>query len=199
MIRSKGGSFVGFLVDGVEYALHISAVREIVNPAPVSVVPRRPLGVLGITELRKTVMPVLDLRVRLGLLPMPITRRTKWLLLDFGSERLALQVEHVIGVFRADVDAERPAPPMLAQDELCRVLFVTKRGDAMVFALDAAPFEWIAREVSHENRGRPSPNGGDASYARDESEGQARADAQGVLGGFNATLANAASAKDVLR
>lgn len=142
--RYDARNFVGFTIDGVEYAVHIAGVQEIVNPMPVSVLPRRPLGILGVAELRAHVVPVLDLRVRMGLSPAPVTRRTKWILLKVGRERLALQVENVVGVFRAEVGDERAAPELLSQDELCRVLFVTKRDDAMVFALDLEPFEALS-------------------------------------------------------
>jgi purine-binding chemotaxis protein CheW len=146
--HSKGAAFVGFLVADVEYAVHIAGVREIVNPREVIVLPRRPLGILGVAEFRSDIVPVLDLRVRFGLADSPVTRRTKWLMLSAGSFQIALQVEHVVGVFSAEVGEQKKAPPMLARDELCRVLFVTKRNEHMVFALDTSPFEELAREVA---------------------------------------------------
>jgi purine-binding chemotaxis protein CheW len=152
MNRFDTRNFVAFMVDSVEYALHIAAVREIMNAGPIATLPRRPLGVLGVAELRNEVVPVVDVRVRMGLPAMPVTRRTKWILLDLGAYKLALQVEHVVGVFRADVGTEREAPPLLKSDELCRVLFVTVREEAMVFALDLAPFEFLAQQLGEGTR-----------------------------------------------
>jgi purine-binding chemotaxis protein CheW len=146
--HSKGTAFVGFLVADVEYAVHIAGVREIVNPREVVVLPRRPPGILGVAEFRSDIVPVLDLRLRFGLVDAPITRRTKWLMINAGVLQIALQVEHVVGVFNAELEEQKKAPPMLARDELCRVLFVTKRKEHMVFALDTSPFEELAREVA---------------------------------------------------
>jgi purine-binding chemotaxis protein CheW len=145
--RYDARNFLAFTVDNIEYAVHIAGVKEIVNPIAISALPKRPNGILGVAELRKQVVPILDLRLRLGLSLAPVTRRTKWILLEVGRERLALQVENVVGVFRAEVGDERAAPELLSQDELCRVLFVTKRQNAMVFALDLAPFEALASSL----------------------------------------------------
>jgi purine-binding chemotaxis protein CheW len=146
--HSKGAAFVGFLVADVEYAVQIAGVREIVNPREVVVLPRRPLGILGVAEFRSDIVPVLDLRMRFGLTEAPITRRTKWLMIYAGTLQIALQVEHVVGVFSAEIVEQKKAPPMLSRDELCRVLFVTKRKEHMVFALDTSPFEELARELA---------------------------------------------------
>lgn len=140
-------NFVSFHVGGVEYAVHVASVREVLNPGPLSAVPRAPLGVSGVTELRGEIVAVLDLRQRFGLPPAPPTKHTKWMLIDTGRSRLALVVDRVSGVFRADVGDERAPPPMLERDDLYRVLFVTRRADALVFTLDTAPFAALHDDV----------------------------------------------------
>jgi purine-binding chemotaxis protein CheW len=145
--RNAVRTLVAFSVGQVEYAVHIFAVREVLAPGIPSPVPRPPLGVLGVVELRGEVVPVLDLRARFGLPPLH-SKDTKWLLVDAGPSRIALVVDRVGGVFRAEVAEEKVAPPFLGDDELHKVLFVTKRQHALVFALDAEPFAQVAAGLS---------------------------------------------------
>jgi purine-binding chemotaxis protein CheW len=136
-------NFVSFAVGPVEYAVHISRVCEVLKPLLVEPSPRPPLGVVGVVELRNEVVPVLDLRVRFGLGSALHTKLTKWILVDTGDSRIVLVVDCVYGVFRADIANERAAPPFLGEDDLHTVLFVTRREQALVFALDVEPFSRV--------------------------------------------------------
>ena len=48
-------------------AVDIMRIREIVRPTPVTAVPKAPPGMIGVIDLRGTVLPVFDLRVRFDL------------------------------------------------------------------------------------------------------------------------------------
>ncbi len=62
-----GGQHLTFTLDGEAYALPILAVQEIKGGAPVTRVPNTPAYVRGVMNLRGTIVPVIDLRTRLGL------------------------------------------------------------------------------------------------------------------------------------
>lgn len=62
-----GGRYLTFYLGVEEYGLEILKVREIIGVLPITRVPRTPPAVLGVVNLRGKVIPVLDLRVRLGM------------------------------------------------------------------------------------------------------------------------------------
>jgi purine-binding chemotaxis protein CheW len=99
-----------FRVGGEDYAVDIMRVREIINPLPVTPVPRAPAFIEGVIRLRSEVIPVVDVRKRFGLPPAPATRKTKFLVVRIGGRRLALVVDEVTEVVRLPRSEIRPAP-----------------------------------------------------------------------------------------
>jgi len=59
--------YLTFFTAGEEYAVNIGKVKEIVKYEAVTVVPNTPPWFSGVTNLRGTVVPVVDLAVKFGL------------------------------------------------------------------------------------------------------------------------------------
>jgi purine-binding chemotaxis protein CheW len=81
-----------FSVGSVVYGLPIDRVREVVNPLPVVELPHAPRAVIGVTDHRGEVVPVLDLRTRFHLAAVDDAeglRRIKWIILDVTEGRVA--------------------------------------------------------------------------------------------------------------
>lgn len=102
-----------FRVGGEDYAIDIMRVREIIPPAPVTPVPRAPSFVEGVVRLRGDVIPVLDVRRRLGLPVTPATRKTKYLIVSVAGRRLGLVVDEVTEVLRIPRAQIRPPPALV--------------------------------------------------------------------------------------
>jgi len=64
------------LVADEEFAIEILRVREIIELTPVTKVPSTPAAIRGVINLRGSVVPVVDLAVKLGVGPRPITKKT---------------------------------------------------------------------------------------------------------------------------
>ena len=135
---------VGFLVGDVRYAVRIEVVREIVNPLTVVDLPRAPHAVKGVADYRGEVVPVIDLRERFGLPAAPLSRKTKWIVLDVGQVNGAryagLIVDSVSEVFGLAGGELRPAPPLGIGDAERGIEGVTTLGQKLVFVLDARVF-----------------------------------------------------------
>lgn len=58
---------ISFEIGGQEYCIDVRSVREIRGWTPTTPMPQTPDYILGVINLRGAVMPVLDLRCRLGL------------------------------------------------------------------------------------------------------------------------------------
>ena len=93
-----------FHVGDEEYALDIMRIKEIINPAPITRVPRAPAFIEGIIELRGAFLPVVDLRKRFGLAPRPPGRETKYVIVSLEGRIVGLIVDRVTEVSRIATD-----------------------------------------------------------------------------------------------
>lgn len=65
--QSVGEQYLTFLLAGEEYAIEILRVQEIKENTPVARMPNTHPHVLGVTNLRGAIIPILDLRRKFGL------------------------------------------------------------------------------------------------------------------------------------
>lgn len=99
-----------FRVGGEDYAIDIMRVREIIHPLPITRVPRAPSFLEGVIRLRGEVIPVLDVRRRLGVAAGEPTRKTRFLVVNVARQRIGLVVDEVCEVLRIPRGEIRPAP-----------------------------------------------------------------------------------------
>ena len=119
------------------YAVEISAVREIIRPQPVTVVPQAPPFVVGVINLRSSIVPVLDLRRRCGLPSAEQTRDSRVVVVQVGDQSVGLQVDSVSEVISLPPDCVEPAAGLIrgaAQEQLLRG--VARLEDRLVMLLD---------------------------------------------------------------
>jgi len=102
-----------FRVGDEEYAIDLRRMREILQPLPITPVPRGPAFMEGVVNLRGEVIPVVDVRKRLGLAG-PAGPRPKVLVVNVAGRVLGLVVDGVSGVIRLARSAIGPPPPLLA-------------------------------------------------------------------------------------
>lgn len=98
-----------FRVGATEFAIDLLRVREIVPPLHVTRVPRAPSFVDGVVRLRDAVIPLVDLRSRLGVEPK-LGRSTRMLVTKLGRRVVALTVDEVIEVLRVARREIEPSP-----------------------------------------------------------------------------------------
>jgi purine-binding chemotaxis protein CheW len=103
---------VGFLLDGQNYALRIDRVREIVNPSAVTKLPEVPAYVEGVTNLRGTIIPIVNLRRLFGLPPRDVDADTRTIVVDLGTKTVGCTVDVVTQVMRISADQIQAAPEM---------------------------------------------------------------------------------------
>ena len=156
-------SLVAFELDGVTYAIDIRGVREIINPLPLVPLVQAPPSVVGVADHRGAVVPVLDLRSRLGLAPVAPTRRTKWIVIARDERLIALIVDAVKDVFGQGAADERQVPLLGASDERRGISAVYAYGGGLVFVLDVDRVASPAEELDVEALKRvvsEAPGGG---------------------------------------
>jgi len=91
-LARDGAQFVTLGIDREVFAVEVETVREILDMRPVSRVPNAPSFMLGMIDVRRTGVPVIDLRVKLGLPPVQPTEHTRIIVLDISAGGVGRQV-----------------------------------------------------------------------------------------------------------
>lgn len=111
---------VNFRLAGEIYGIPITQVREIILVGNITRIPRSPPQLRGVINLRKQVIPVIDLRVVFGLPEIEIDDSTRILVVQVGSLLVGVLVDAVCEVLRIPHDEITP-PPVLREID-CRFL-----------------------------------------------------------------------------
>ncbi|WNG16972.1 chemotaxis protein CheW [Cystobacter fuscus] len=111
---TRPAQYLGFSLAGETYAIELLRIREIIEHVPITRVPGMPSAVLGVINLRGRVVPVVDLAVKMGLGPRPITRWTCFVVVEamMDGERttLGLLADSVSEVLDLAPDDVEPPP-----------------------------------------------------------------------------------------
>lgn len=108
------GQLVTFTLDDVEFGLDIDRVQEITPRTDITPVPGAPSFVLGIVNLRGSIIPVLDSRLRFHLPPRPTTPKTRIIIMELAGQPTGLMVDSVSEVVKLDDYTLRDTPPLVA-------------------------------------------------------------------------------------
>jgi purine-binding chemotaxis protein CheW len=102
--------FLTFLLDDQEYGLEIFKIREIRGYAPITPIPNVPPHVRGVMNLRGTVLPVVDLRMKFHLPPVEYNKYTVIVIAAVGDKTVGLLVDAVSDVLMVSDKDIREAP-----------------------------------------------------------------------------------------
>ncbi len=118
------------------YVIDIARVEEIIPPARVLAVPGAPRFVEGVINLRGSMLPVIDVRKRLGVAARGVPRKERLVVSRVGARRVGLLVDSVDQVIRVPVSAFKPAPMTSVPGRSPHVIGVCLVNDAVRFMLD---------------------------------------------------------------
>lgn len=86
-INETANQYLTFLLNGEEYGIEILKVQEIKSWGPYTPLPRSPDFVLGVINLRGAIVPILDLRARLGLPSTEVSSTTAIIIITAEYEQ----------------------------------------------------------------------------------------------------------------
>ena len=112
-IPEKCLEYLCFRVFDEIYGINIMDIKEIIKPREVTEVPCAPPFVSGIISLRGTIIPIIDMRCRLGLQTGKATGRERVVVIKNNRSLSGLLVDEVIKVLRLDKENLEPAPSVL--------------------------------------------------------------------------------------
>jgi len=118
------------------YGLDIAKVFEIIRHQPITPVPRAPLFVKGVINLRGRIIPVVDLRGRFGMAEVEPTKETRIVVAESRSTRVGLIVDSVSEVLLLPLDSVEPTPEVAAGKDAEYLRGIAKLGENLVLLLE---------------------------------------------------------------
>ncbi len=127
---------VTFSLGTEEFSIDILKVQEIIRPMDITRVPGAPEFIEGVINLRGRVIPVMDLRRRLGMQAQEETRDTRIVVVEVGGKTVGLKVDSVSEVLRLSTDRIEPPPSFDSVQNTDCIRGVGKLEDRLIILLD---------------------------------------------------------------
>ena len=129
---------VGFTLGEEDFGVDILSVQEINRVTEITKIPSTPDFVEGVINLRGNVIPVIDLRKRLGMPEREHDKQTRIIVADVEDRTVGLVVDAVSEVIRMDANLVEPPPEIIlgAGDKGRYIKGVGKLDDKLLMLLD---------------------------------------------------------------
>jgi purine-binding chemotaxis protein CheW len=132
--------FLTFRLGSETFAVDVAQVREILDLCPITKVPQMPDYMLGVINLRGSVVPVVDLRRKFGLPASETTRDNCIVVLevDFAGDVTVVgaQADAVSEVLDLPADAIEPPPRLGMQLKTEFIRGMGKKDEEFIIILD---------------------------------------------------------------
>jgi purine-binding chemotaxis protein CheW len=140
-MTSQAGSdellqLVSFKIGDEEFGVDILKVQEINRMVEVTRVPNAPEYVDGVINLRGKVIPIVDLRRRLGMPRKEHGKDTRIVVVELNGKITGFVVDAVSEVLRIPRSVTEPPPPIVAGIEAEYITAVGKLEDRLLILLD---------------------------------------------------------------
>jgi purine-binding chemotaxis protein CheW len=106
-----------FMLADEEYGLNIMDIKEIVRPKEATEVPRTPAYIQGIISLRGVIIPIYDVKKRLGLVATEQDPRNRIIVVKSNEHFFGLLVDSVVQVMDVPLSKIDPPPEIVGSVE----------------------------------------------------------------------------------
>jgi purine-binding chemotaxis protein CheW len=140
-----------FFLDREEYGVDVRQVQEIRRMTEITGVPRAPEFIRGVINLRGRILPVLDLKRKLGLGEVEPGRATRIVVVRVKERLLGLLVDGASQVLKVAVSRIEPPPEEVVERGGDYIRGVAKLDDRLIILVD------LERLLAHELRAAGDP------------------------------------------
>ncbi len=120
------------------FGIDIASVEGIVKLQEITKIPQSPDYMVGITNLRGSVLPVIDLQKRFGMPPQEKTNETRIMVANVEGVKIGMIVSAVSEVLTIEDKVIEPPPPMVSNINSEFIIGVAKIDKRLVILLDLA-------------------------------------------------------------
>jgi purine-binding chemotaxis protein CheW len=132
--------YLAFSMGGETFAMGIRCIKEVIQFESLTRVPRMPPFLLGVINLRGSVVPVIDLFARFGRPPLPVTRRTCVVIVEVTEAEdtavIGVMVDNVSEVLEIGASEIEPTPAFGSDIRASFIAGVGRVGNRFVLLLD---------------------------------------------------------------
>ncbi len=132
--------FLAFKIGSEEYGIDILRVQEIRSYEKPTTIVNAPPDLKGMVNLRGVIVPIIDLRLRLGLANVQYDHLTVVIVLNIGVRVVGVVVDAVSDVLTLEPAQLRPVPALDAKLEPDHFLAIGTVGNRMLILLDIEKF-----------------------------------------------------------
>lgn len=133
---AEAEQYLTFRLDGLDYGISIHQVQEIRGWTKVTPLPNSPRYIRGVLNLRGTIVPIIDLRLRFNLEEVPYDAITVIVVVNVGSRLAGIVVDSVSDVISLDPEQRRSAPEFEGHANRQFVQGLTQVEDKLLVLLD---------------------------------------------------------------
>ena len=141
-----------FFLAREEYGVDVRLVQEIIRVTEVTQVPRAPEFIKGVINLRGRIIPVVDLKRKLGLGEVEVAKLSRIVVVKIKERLLGLLVDGASQVLKVPVSSIEAAPEEVADVEAAAVRGVAKLPGRLIILMD------LMKTLSLELREGPDEN-----------------------------------------
>ena len=134
--NEANAQYLTFTLGREEYGIEILRVQEIKGFSAVTPIPNSPDYVKGVMNLRGTVVPVFDLRLKFGMERKDYDRFTVIVVVNVGARVVGLIVDSVSDVLDVDHDAIETSPDLGASVDTSILQGIARNNDRLITLLD---------------------------------------------------------------
>jgi purine-binding chemotaxis protein CheW len=126
---------VGFVIGEEEYAIPILGIQEIIKPIEFTRVPGVPSYVLGVFNLRGSVIPLIDLRRKFGLQSTKQDEKTRYIVMKNEHNEAGFVIDELTEAVRLKNSRISP-PPETFQNQGKMIYGIGKKDDGILTILN---------------------------------------------------------------
>jgi len=134
--RCSGGEFLSFTLGSEEYGVEILRVQEIRGYDSVTAIAHAPGFVKGVINLRGTIVPIVDLRIKFALGSASYDEFTVVIILNVSDRVIGVVVDGVSDVITLLPDAVQPPPQLGTVVATDYILGMGSRDENMIILVD---------------------------------------------------------------
>lgn len=127
---------VTFTLSGKEYGVEVGKLQGIENYADMLQVQDMPEGIQGTITVRKETIPVFDIKKQLMLPAVGVTPDTKYVVLRTTQGKLAVVVDGVSKIVKAEGQEMQNFPVLLQTDATSYVDFIVKKENQLILTIN---------------------------------------------------------------
>ena len=134
--NARAGEFLTFRLGGEEYGIDILKVQEIRSYEQPTRIANAPAFVKGVVNLRGVIVPIIDLRLKLGCDSAEMNGFTVVIVLNVRGRIVGAVVDSVSDVLELPADAMKPAPQMNTAVDTSFITGIANVGERMLILMD---------------------------------------------------------------